>query len=217
MPARPFVPGVCQVLWRGSFGPSYKWLNKLFVSYSGAAPTATALDAYAVQVLTSLQTNLTPLQHVSSQIDDVEVTDLASALGAVGVNTGITNGSRAGSEIPGSTCALLSWHVSRHFRGGHPRTYLVAGVQADLSSPSTWGADFVTAVHTAALAIITDMLTAVAGFTPVAHVNVSYFGGAPTIAKKSQPRLVPLVDVIAPSGLTVEPELASQRRRIGRK
>jgi hypothetical protein len=219
MAVRPVVPGVVQVLWKGHFTGGLQWLNKLFVSYAGGAPTAVDLNTYSDNVLTAFQGNITPLQHTDVSIDEVETTDLASSMGAVGVSVGVTPGTRAGVQVAGNAAVLVNYHVSRHYRGGHPRSYIVAGVAADLTSASEWAGGLVADVHTAMLAMVTAMLTSAGAFIPSQHVNVSYFGGAPTdpITHKSIPRVAALVDVIAPAGLTVATEVASQRRRIGRR
>lgn len=219
MPARPLVPAVVQVLWKGYASDSVPWLNKFFVRYTGAAPTAADLDTYALNVMGDLVTNLTPLQSSAVALTEVEATDLASSTGAVGVFSATTAGTRTGTYNPNSAAVLASWHVARHYRGGHPRTYVIAGSDTDIDTGTLWNAGFTTAVHTALLAMVTSMLTAAGAFTPSAHVNVSYFGGAPTdpITHKSIPRVSPQVDVISPSGVTVSLKIASQRRRLGRR
>jgi hypothetical protein len=210
MPARPVVADVVQLLFKGTFGGTHNWVNKMFVSYSGAAPSAGDLATYAAAVYAELVTQLIPMQSTSTTTDEVEATDLASAMGAQGIGTGVNAGSRAGGEIPGSACALVSYHVVRHYRGGHPRTYIAAGVTTDLLTPSTWTTAFVAALDTAWGNIWTTALTTVGAFVPVDHVNVSY-------VDSGHARLVPLVDVIVPAAGAVQDELASQRRRIGRK
>jgi hypothetical protein len=210
MPARPVVADVVQLLFRGTFGGTHNWVNKQFVSYSGAAPSAADLTTYAANVYDVMVSQLIPMQSTATTTDEVEATDLASAMGAVGSGTGVNAGSRAGGEIPGSACALVSYHVSRHYRGGHPRTYIAAGVTTDLLTPATWTTAFIAALDTAWGLIWTQALTGAGAFVPVDHVNVSYFSGGVA-------RLVPVVDVIVPAAGAVQAELASQRRRIGRK
>lgn len=210
MVARPPVANVVQVLLKGTFGGTHNWVNKMFVSYSGGAPGAVDLTNYAANVYASLVTFLAPMQSAATTDDEVEVTDLSSALGNVGIGTGVTAGTRAGGDIPGSAAALVSYHVGRHYRGGHPRTYVAAGVTTDLLTPSTWTTGFVAALDTAWANVMAAMLTTSGGFVPVNHVNVSYVSAG-------VPRVTPVVDVITPAAGAVQEELASQRRRIGRK
>jgi hypothetical protein len=210
MPARPVVADVVQLLFKGTFGGTHNWVNKQYISYSGAAPTAADLTTYATAVYAELVTQLIPMQSSATSTDEVEATDLASAMGAVGIGTGVNSGSRGDNEIPGSACALVSYHVARHYRGGHPRTYVAAGVATDLLTPATWTTAFIAALDTAWGLIWSTALTGAGAFVPVHHVNVSYFTGGVA-------RVTPVVDVIVPPAGAVQAELASQRRRIGRK
>jgi hypothetical protein len=215
MAPRPPVAGVVQVNISGTTGGGNNWLNKLHVRYSGGAPTAAALTLYAGEVSAAWVAHVTPLQQGGVVERLVEVTDLSSDMGAVGEDTTTTAGTRAGALLPAQTALLLSYVLTRHYRGGHPRTYLLVGVDADLDSDEAWTPGFVTEVGTAWTAFRSAIIGAVTGFTPLDMVNVSYFGGVPTVGGKSVPRAIPLVDPLGAH--IVSPELASQRRRIGRK
>lgn len=217
MPALPPVPSVVQVLWKGNVSGPHFWVNKMFIGYAGAVPSAADLTTYANNVMGLLVAGLTPLQSPGTTLTEVEVTDLSSALGAVGLNATATAGSRAGGELPANAAVLLSFPISRHYRGGHPRTYLVAGTDTDLLTRSTWTAGFVAAVATAMDTIRLHMLDVAGAFTPTTHVNVSYYGGAPPVLGKSVRRVTPIVDIEPTFGYGVSAEIASQRRRIGRK
>lgn len=217
MPPRPSVPNVVQVVIKGNLGAAHAWVNKLFVSYVGGPPTALDLITYAGNISDAWQANLTPLQHIASAFTEVEVTDLSSDMGNVGTSSSDTPGTRTGGLLPGSTACLLSWRIGRHYRGGHPRTYLAVGTDTDLLTQATWLAIFTTAVSTAVGVLQDTMLSTAGGFAPAEHVNVSYFGGLPPVGGHSVHRVVPVVDVITAGAFTVSPNLASQRRRIGRK
>lgn len=217
MPALPAVPGVVQVEWGGTLSGTNKWLNRVHIAYTGAPPSLIDLTAYATNIAGALVAQLTPLQPAATTIDGVTVVDLSSALGAVGESFGSTPGTRAGGEIPGSAAALVSYRVLRRYRGGHPRTYLPVGVTTDLLTQSTWQAAFVTAVGAAIDGILVACVTTSGAFTPSHQVSVSYYGGAPPVDEKSALRAVPIVDAIADDAFVVSAEVASQRRRIGRR
>jgi hypothetical protein len=217
MPARPFVPSVVSVVLTGDAGGGFPWVNKYHVRYTGAAPTITDLQAYAASLTTSWGTHFAPLVDSGITLTACEVVDLASAFGAGGNSIVATSGSRAGVPIGGQACVLCSWHIGRRYRGGHPRTYYLPGVGADLNNAATWQGAYTTAVGVAVTALQAAFIVPTGLFSPVEQVNVSYFGGVPTVDEASQPRLVPLVDVIAPGAFTISPKLATQRRRVGRK
>jgi hypothetical protein len=210
MPARPFVANVAQIVVSGNIDGVHNWVNKMFVRYSGAAPVTVDLNSYAAGLTAAWVANLTPLQNSVVVLKEIEVTDLASDLGEVGIDSGTVAGSRAGAIIPGGSCALISNKIARHYRGGHPRTYLCVGSQPDLLSPATWTSAFVTAVEAAWAAWQAALIVAYGAFTPSEVANVSY-----VTAKAA--RLVPQVDQVLVAGTTCSAELASQRRRIGRK
>jgi hypothetical protein len=215
MAPRPPVAGVVQITIGGVSGGGSNWLNKLHMSYTGLAPTAAALVLYAGEVESAWAADLSPMQRADIHENLVAVTDLSSDMGAVGEDPTDNVGTRAGNVLPAQTAALLSYTMGRHYRGGHPRTYLLAGVEADLDDSEHWASAFVTALGTAWTNFLTAIHAPVTGFTPNNLVQVSYFGGVPTIGGKSQPRAIPLVDVLGAH--TVSSRLASQRRRIGRK
>jgi hypothetical protein len=209
MPARPFVPNVVQVVVSGNVG-TWNWVNKMYVRYSGAAPLDVDLASYAGGLTAAWVANLTPLQTDSVHMTEIAVTDLSSMLGSVGIVSGSVEGTNADLVIPGDACALVSYKIARHYRGGHPRQYLCVGGQADLLSTSTWTGAFVTAVEAAWAAFQAALIVTYGTFTPDYQANVSY-------VTAGAERLVPYVDEIIVSATTVQQKLASQRRRIGRK
>lgn len=216
MPARPSVPGVCEVVVSGQLSGLHNWLNKLHVRYSGGPPSTVDLANYSDGIMTSAIANLIPLMATATTIDDITVTDISSPLGNVGHTFAVTPGTRAGGEIPGSAAYLISFRIGRHYRGGHPRMYLPLGVTTDLLTQATWQVAFNGNVAAGWAAFHPSLLAATGGFTPVSQCQVSYFGGVPPVGGHSVPRAVPLVDDIAPSAFNVGAEIASQRRRIGR-
>jgi hypothetical protein len=122
-----------------------------------------------------------------------------------------------GGILPAGTAALVSYPITRHYRGGHPRSYLPVGVESDLLTQTSWSAAFVTAVRAAWAAVKAQLIVGAGAFAPISQVNVSYYGGAPPVAGHSVPRLVPISDAIAVDALVVSNQLASQRRRTGRR
>jgi hypothetical protein len=216
MPPRPPVPGVVSIVWGGTLSATKNWVNKLYSSYIGTPPTTAQLNLYADNILGVVITQFAPLMAPATVITHCETLDLSSALGAAGESLTTTPGTRAGVEIPGSAAALVSYRIGRHYRGGHPRSYLPVGMSADLLTQSTWTAGFVAAVQAAMLAVLAEFVVPAAGFAPIEHVNVSYYGGAPPVGGHSVPRAVPLVDGILAAAVTTQTEIASQRRRIGR-
>jgi len=117
-------------------------------------------------------------------------------------------GGVTGISLPANCAACISWHVSAHYRGGHPRTYL-AGVPAT-KLINAWRLD---PAWTGALAIAAagyhnavESLT-VPGVTSVEHGVYSYvLDGAW--------RTTPLFRRFT-AAVNVDQRLDSQRRRLG--
>jgi hypothetical protein len=216
MPARPLVADVCQVLIKGQFGAAENWLNKLFISYAAGVPAAGDLANYADNLYAIIAADMPALMPAATTVTEVEVTDLATAVGAVGISGGSTIGTRAGVELPASCSVLVSYHVARHYRGGHPRSYMPLGVGADLLTQATWTGAFLADVSTYLLALRNQLLAPSGAFTPTEIVNVSYYGGAPPVGGHSVARVAPVVDVIPTTAFTVSAKVATQRRRLGR-
>jgi hypothetical protein len=110
-------------------------------------------------------------------------------------------------------CVLVDYPVSLRYRGGHPRTYIVGGGDGDLDTAgsdwSAWNSSFTTAVATSWAAFISGIEAITVGSTVMGtQCCVRYINaGAPLVA----PIVLPL------ASFSVQTQLASQRRRIGRK
>jgi len=139
------------------------------------------------------------------------LTDLSSSTGAQGIDTVNQAGTGTGGSATGNACVLVTYPSSIRYRGGHPRTYLpppLTGILADDAHITTAGA---TAWATGWGDVLTTLYGSTSGGTTLAgQCAVSYrTGGAP--------RTDPLVMPIASGSASVKTQLASQRRRIGRK
>jgi hypothetical protein len=169
------------------------------------------VQAEADQVATSLRafwvTRFLPQQGSAFTFEDVTVTDLTTNVGVVGTMTGSNVGGNAATTLPANCAICVTWQTSRHYRGGHPRTYLAAPVQTGTSDQRHWTNSYATQIQTAARGLRTD----IAGIGP--GVNGAYALVA-VHRIKSKARLVPpLVDDI--TSATCDLRIDSQRRRLG--
>lgn len=224
MPALPPVPKVLQL----AFGVennanSYTDINRLYVSYTGTAPSVGSLNAFATTALAAFATALAPSTGDDKTFASLEAVDLSSPTSAVATVTLGTAGALTGAPLPADVAMVMSGTVARRYRGGHPRSYLPVGDVTKLNTDVQWGSDFLTAVHTAWIGFITAIGGAGwAGAGTVAPVNVSYYHlfhnvEFPSGRVASIPSLRvggPLVDLI--TAYVARPRLGTQRRRIGR-
>jgi hypothetical protein len=211
----PPVPNVLKAVVEGVTSFAKNWVTIFHFLYSGGAPSIAILEAFATGIGTEYALNFMPLAPPSTVMSGCELTDLSSdAMPSVFVaNT--TAGTSTADKLPANCATLISSHIARRYRGGHPRNYLYIGTDENLLNESEWNPSFVTTVNNAFSVFMGALLGSTSGGTTLTeHVNVSYFGGAPTVGGVSQRRAVPVVDNILTTNTS--PMVASQRRRLGR-
>lgn len=219
MPALPPVPQVIRLIFTQKANADTDIVTRLYVHYTGTVPTNATLGAWLTVMSANWASNVSPLQSFAHSLVSIAAADLSSPTAAVSVNNTTHVGTRSGQGIPASNAALINYLVQRRYRGGKPRSYLLAGVATDVDTGQLWLPAFTTAVQTGwgnfTGALSTSPPT---GSTITGLVNVSYYSGftvhtgSTGRAKNiSTPRATPLVDTI--SGFTVDPEYGTQRRR----
>jgi hypothetical protein len=220
VPALPPVAGVVKVRIHTAPGSDLKALSVLHFSYTGGPPTAANLNALCTGINTAWTNRLQGATGTNIVYEGSDATDLASATGASGVATASVSGTRGSGVLPAGCAVLINKTIARRYRGGKPRTYLVAGAGSDLSGPSNWTSAFVSYVNSNWPLFIGDIKAiATAGITITNEVNVSYYQGftnvpygSPTKYRRvPTPRGAPVVDII--TGYSTNAAPASQRRR----
>lgn len=221
MPALPAVPKVVKViLFNALLDAASFAVNRLFLQYSGTAPTDAQLATFGGDINTAYGSDLRGLQGPGVTYSGVELEDLSSATSAVATVADSFVGTRTGNSLGGQVACVVSGEIARRYRGGHPRDYWPFGVDTDLNDAISWSSGFLTSVGTG----IASFLTAVeaAGWTgagTLETVNVSYYQGFtnhtyPSGRVRPIPTLrgTPVVDPI--TGYIARRSLGSQRRRI---
>ena len=219
MPPLPPVPGVLRVQLQGNGTTveNFPWENILHFTFAGTAPTSATCATVAADIGTLWATNMAPRCPSPTVLNLVAVTDLSSNTAGNGQSEVTHAGTRGDDEIPANAAMLISYPVSVRYRGGHPRQYLFVGGNADFLDSANWSAAFVTEVQTAWRAFLAGVeAISVAGLIINGFCAVSY------IDKSLNPippyrRTTPLVYPIVASGAIANQEMASQKRRIGRR
>lgn len=218
MPPLPSVPNVFKVAISGTDSGGNNWANVLHWSWSGSTPTSGTCASVADLVEGYWLSHITPLQSTGTVQTTVAVTDLTSPAAATGESLGSNTGTRVGDIIPGSAAFLMSYPgTGPRYRGGHPRTYLLVGVQADLANESSWTSEVVTTFTDAWLAFTGDVSDNVVDGTnietqcAVSYYETDYSTTPHTRVRKAVP------DVYVIGGYAGNAQLASQRGRIGRR
>jgi hypothetical protein len=220
MPALPPVPSVLRIEVDFEVGTDASALTRWYMLYSGTAPAAADVAAFAGSLISFAGTELASLMHSDTSITEARVTDIASDVGEEGIGTGITAGTRSGDQLPASAAVLFNSVVGRRWRGGKPRGYWPLGTATDLETRQTWLGDSQSAFLSGISNVVNHLTGETSGATTVlGRVNVSYYGPPNRIITGSTGRVrtvstvrtAPQVDLI--TGSSVNLHVASQRRR----
>lgn len=208
MPALPVAPGHVRVGVAGTFN-GRTVANILHFSAGVNAFTQPDLNALATSVRATWVTNMLPLITSAYSLTTVTTTDLTSSTAFVGSASGSDPGGSGGVTQGAQVAACITWRIGRHYRGGHPRTYLVGpGAASNYTLPGSFSGTFLSLAATK----IAAMLTAISGFTPPA-------GGIPWsmvclhYTLNGVPQTPPTGDPITAG--VINARIDTQRRRLG--
>lgn len=222
MPPLAPAPFVCRINIGYKVGEDLNASSRFFVAYTGLAPSAAELTAWATAI-TGAEAGVKPFMSVQNSFEAVTIQDIGTDLGVEGVSTFPTTGTRAGLPVDASTSVVFQHRIARHYRGGKPKVYMPFGVADDLNDAQTWKGSFLGDLQTAWDAFRAAILTAApAPLLPVQFVNVSYYQGSTAATTgggayvrghtKLTPRIGgPVTDAILSS--TARVKVGSQRRR----
>ena len=221
MPALPDVPGVCRIVLRQTLGEDADLVNRFYVKYGGTPGTLASTDANNVAsgVASAWNSHMAPSMSTSLTLHEVNVEDLTSDTGAVGLWTGSHAGTSTGTDLPAEVCVIIKQVIERRYRGGHPRQYLGGILSGALSDPQTFTSAFQTAILSAYTAFRGAIsATFPVGLQPTSDVSVSFYHGftnvtypSGRIRPRNTVRSTAVVDQIA--SFATNPKVGSQRRR----
>lgn len=206
MPALPDAPQIVRIRVIGDLNGS-PFNNVFHLQYVGAAPSVADLNSLCSSICTSWGTQFGPLCPNTVALSGAEAQDLTNASAASGTATSSEVGSRTGTAFPNNLAACISWHINNRYRGGHPRTYLPAGVVGDIVTGNRWTDAFVTAAISAATAFRVALNGLAVGGLTWRMVCLSYRRNKVLLT-------VPVPYTIQSETVDHRPD--SQRRRLGR-
>lgn len=170
-----------KLIFSGLHG-SVPWNNVMWLYLTGSGEiTVPELDDLASACATAYTDNLLQFFGTITSFDRCQIV-LYSAGDAF---EGTANGGGAGPRVEGNSskfhssqvATCISWAIAPHYRGGHPRSYLPAGMTGDRTAPNQWSATFADGVSSAATAFHADLeaISGVSsGITTVEHGVVSF-------------------------------------------
>jgi hypothetical protein len=218
MPALPSVNAIkLNVAWQVDADTLAQTIH--YWTFSGGAASAD-LASFAAAAVSQGASHFGSLVGNAVGMLSATARDLSSAMGQEGTGGSPWVGTRGTARLAPATAAVVSHFIGRHYRGGKPRTYLPAGVSADVVAAGTWDPAFVTAVESGWGAWVAALNGSTYGALNITALsNVSYFGPPNRIITGSTGRVrtvstvrsTPIVDRI--TGHTVRSIIGSQRRR----
>lgn len=212
------VPQVLRVFLEGFVDgtDTFKWGNVLHFGYTGTAPSNATCATIAGDIGTAWGTNMASLCPSPTSLQSVAVTDLTSTTSGAGTSLAVHAGTRGDDSIPANAAVLVSYPSALRYKGGHPRTYLYVLGNADLTGAAEWTP--IGEVNTKYQAFLTACTAlSVSGCNVNSFCSVRYRGKfLPNSGPPHYYLNTPLVNPITISTATARPEMASQRRRIGR-
>jgi hypothetical protein len=120
------------------------------------------------------------------------------------------SGGKAGIHMPASVALCVGWRVQQHYKGGHPRTYLVGPAADQLLGGRLFTSSYVTAVAGAANAFNTDVNAMSLGAIGLVKLGVVSF------VLRNEWRAPPVFRDFTVGGAHCDTRVDSQRRRLGR-
>jgi hypothetical protein len=221
VPALPPVPNVIKHRLHFDVGTDSNAIVLLHSQYLGSPPSNAQMNTFCA-AFNSLTSAEWPLYMDTDTLylgnDAVDLTSPTAGAGSASTSVG---GTRTGSKLGASTAVLVSYPISRRYRGGKPRSYLPWGTSDDLGNRNIWDTAVPGQFHTGWSAILSALAAAypIGAATFESMVSVSYYGppnrtvtgSTGRVRTLSTTRVTPLIDPW--STFNVSPKLGSQRRR----
>jgi hypothetical protein len=220
VPALPPVPGVVRIDFTQHAAQDLDIITRIYMAYTGTAPTDAQLDTFAGLCDSHWNGDLAAFANPVVSLVGVEVIDLSTPTSAIGADSTVRLGTRAGAPNAGGVALLVNHKIARRYRGGKPRSYWPFLNASDLTDEQTWDAATLASFDAAYASFITSIKGSVwVGGTLTGQVNVSYYEGFASVQNPvtmrwrniATPRALPLVDAIVTSSANTKP--GSQRRR----
>lgn len=206
VPALKPVPGVARVTCRGT-AQGQAIVNVFHVKWTGGNHTSASILYIANVVQAAYTAQFRPRLNSNWSGDSVRAVDLSSPTGEEATVSLTGQGTIAGVTTPQSAACCITWRIMRHYRGGHPRTYLGPIGQNAIESATSF-----TAVYQS------DVQTAATTFKDA--INAGTVAGA-ALRLVAVHRVVGGVELLVPEtsdivSAVVDSRIDTMRRRLGR-
>lgn len=197
----------------------YPWANVLHFEYAGTAPANSVCATLAADVAGEWNTHMAPECPSPTTLTKVVVTDLTSSSSGEGTWLGSYAGTRGDDSIPANAAVLITYPATSRYKGGHPRQYLYVLGNADLTGAAEWTSLATAEVQShwhdflAACQALTASGTALGSFSAIRYYGKFLPNSGPPRYRLTTPVVMPIDISLA----VAQQEIASQRRRVGRR
>ena len=219
MPALPVVPNVLKLVMNWQIDGDALGETVHYFKYSSGAPSAADLSTFANDAVSEAETAFQAYANDHVGVNQATARDLSSDMGNEATAGTPWLGTRGAALTAPGAAVVVSHSISRHYRGGHPRSYLPLGVAGDIQTTGLWGTVFTGDVDTAWGTWVAAMTGTFGSLVTTNLVNVSYLGppnrtitgSTGRVRTVSTVRAAPIVDTI--TGHVTRVQIGSQRRR----
>lgn len=207
---RPQQPvGTARVAISGRGAGGNTWVNVFWLSLTATTHVASDLGNIENTMATAFGTRFLPSMASEFSLSLIKTTWLYAAGQAIEVQQTLSgNGTGGTQNSTDSTCALINWSILDFYRGGHPRTYLAGLPENHISNGRLLDSSYASTLATAAQGFLADCNALTHGGISAAALGTVRFASgnawlSPPVFRAYQ-------------GASVNPILATQRRRLAR-
>lgn len=207
MPAQQPATGIARVVVKGTAsGQSIVNVFHVRKGLGTAAWSQAELDALVTLMESQFKTAFASSLNSNYSGDVVEAQDLTSNIGLFASISNTCNGTMGGANVPQSACCCITWRINRHYRGGHPRTYLGPIGTTAIENAVSLASAYLTGLQTKASTFLTNVNIATPGGATCQLVTLHRVRGGAVLTP-------PEVSLI--TGVELDARIDSQRRRMG--
>jgi hypothetical protein len=179
----------------------------LWVAAAGDFLATADVNSICSTVANGYKTNLLPLLQNTLTLSGATGQDLSGPTAPAGSAAVTGAGGVFGAGEAANVACAVTWQINRHYRGGHPRTYLSGIPTSARGSNQAWSGTF------------TSQIAAAANAMRVAVAALIIRGGPcslATVHRTHQGAILPVPTVDVITNALVNGRIDSQRRRLGK-
>jgi hypothetical protein len=206
MPALKPVTGVARVSCRGT-SQGVAIVNVFHVKTNGGLMTLPDITYITNLVGQAYETNIIPRLNGNYSGDTVRGVDLTALVGQEFTRALAGTPGATSAQTPQNAACCITWKIARHYRGGHPRTYVGPLPFSAIDQPTSLAPAYMTLVQNGANAFLSA-------------INAGTTGGKTmrlcAVHRWREKQMLDLPEVSDIQTALVDARIDTMRRRLGR-